>query len=465
MRRLALILLWGACAAPGYAQQSPADVAPADAPMPAPVAASGAPQPLNLAQAHAIALQNHPQIAAAAFQAQAQQQVFLQARSGLLPQVTAFGDAVHADSDNTRLMAGGINNPSVLSRTALGAAMSQLITDFGHTTNLAASARLQASAAEQNSLATREQVLLEVDHSYFGVLQAQGIESVAHQTLDTRQLLLERVSLLAENKLKSELDVSFARVALEQARLLLQRAQADVDSSLATLSTALGYREQRSFILADETGVPVPASADVTPLVDEALKQRPELAGLRDERDAAQRLALSLRDARLPSVSALVAAGNSPSHDVRLPANYSAGGIQVSMPLFTGGLYTARQHEAELRARAAAEALRTEEDNISRDVRVAWLNLNNARERLRTNQQLARYAATAYQLADARYRVGSSSIVELSQAQLELTSAQIDATAARYEVRTREADLNFAIGASAPAGPPPEPRTDPNALP
>jgi outer membrane protein len=472
MRHLPLLVLVGVCAVRGYAQEPPgsagaAPPAPAASAAPAPLAgAVGPPEPLTLVQAHAIALQNHPQIAAAAYQAQAQHQVYLQTRSGLLPQVNAYGDAVHADSDNTRLMAGGINNPSVFSRTAVGASMSQLIIDFGHTTNLVASARFQASAAEQNSLATRELVLLEVDRSYFGALQAQAIESVARQTLDTRQLLLDRVSLLAENKLKSDLDVSFARVALEQGRVLLEKAQNDVDSSLATLSTVLGYREQRNFTLADETAVPVPASAEVQPLIDQALEERPELAGLRDERDAAQRLALSLRDARLPTLSALVAAGTSPSHDVRLPANYSAGGIQLSVPLFAGGLYAARQHEAELRARAAAEALRSEEDNISRDVRVAWLDLNNARERLRTNQQLARYAATAYQLADARYRVGSSSIVELSQAQLDLIAAQIGATTARYEVLTRESELNFAIGATVRAlAPPGEPRNDPNALP
>ncbi len=457
MRPLWLLLAAGAWAARALAQ---APEPPASASAPA------AAVPLTLAEAHAIALQNHPQIAAASYQAQAQQQVYLQARSGLLPQITAYGDAVHADSDNTRLMAGGINNPSVFSRTAIGANLTQLITDFGHTTNLAASARLQASAAEQSSLTTREQVLLQVDLAYFGALQAHGIESVARQTLDTRQLLLERVSVLAENKLKSDLDVSFARVALEQARLLVQRAQNDVDSSLAALSTVLGYREQRNFTLADETSVPVPASAEVQPLIDQALHDRPELAGLRDQRDAAQRLALSFRDARLPTISALVAAGNSPSHDARLPANYSAGGIQVSVPVFAGGLYEARQHEAELRARAAAESLRTVEDDISRDVRVAWLNLNNARERLRTNQQLARYAADAYQLADARYRVGSSSIVELSQAQLELTTAQIDATTARYEVLLRESDLNYQIGAAARAtAPPAELRPDRNALP
>jgi outer membrane protein len=411
-------------------------------------AALAAVEPLTLARARGIALTNHPNIAAAGYRAQAEHEVFVQARSGLLPQVTAYGSAVHAGSDNTRLMAGALNNPSVISRTALGVGASQLITDFGHTSNLAASAKLSASAADQTAFATREQVLLEVDRNYFGALQAQAVESVARQTLDTRQLLVDRVTVLAQNKLKSDLDVSFAQVALEDAHLLVLRAQSDAESTLAALSTALGYREQHRFVLADETMVPVPAAADVSSLVEQALQDRPELAGLRDERDAALHLARSLRDARLPTVSAVIAAGNAPSHDARLPDNYSAGGLEVSVPLFAGGLYQARQREAELRAKAAAESLRTMEDNISRDVRIAWLNLNNARERLRTTGQLRRYALTAYELADARYRAGSSSIVELSQAQLALTSAQIDEAAARYEVLMRASDLNYEIGAS-----------------
>jgi outer membrane protein len=114
--------------------------------------------------------------------------------------------------------------------------------------------------------------------------------------------------------------------------------------------------------------------------------------------------------------------------------------------LFAGGFYQARQREAELRAKEAGESLRAVEDNVTRDVRIAWLNLNNSRERLRTTEQLARYAANAYQLAEARYKAGSSSIVELSQAQLELTSAQMAETSARYDVLVRQSALNYEIG-------------------
>jgi outer membrane protein len=173
---------------------------------------------------------------------------------------------------------------------------------------------------------------------------------------------------------------------------------------------------------------------------------RPEIQALQDEQDAAQRFARAQEDARLPTVAAVGVAGASPIHDNRMPNDYAAGSIQVSLPIFAGGLYVARQHEAELRASGDAELLRSLEDNVIRDVRIAWLNLNNARERLQTTEQLVDEANQAFELAQARYKVGSSSIVELSQAQLELTSAQIDETNARYDVLIQEANLTYQIG-------------------
>jgi outer membrane protein len=181
-------------------------------------------------------------------------------------------------------------------------------------------------------------------------------------------------------------------------------------------------------------------------LIQIALAQRPELLSLRNERDAALRYAKSQRDSRLPTVAAVGVAGNAPMHDSHLPDNYLAGGVQLSLPLFEGGLYLARQHEAELRAQADAELLRTGEDNVIRDVRIAWLNVNSAREQLRTTDQLFKHAAEAYDLANARYQTGISSIVELSQAQLNLTAAQIANANARYDVLIQEANLNYQTG-------------------
>ena len=213
---------------------------------------------MTLADAQQLALQNHPQIAAADYRALAAQEAVKETRAGFFPNANLYGNAVGAGNESTRIMAGGLNNPSIYDRAAGGLAVNQLITDFGRTANLTASSKFQAQAENQNANATREQVLLQVNVSYFGALEAQAVLHVAQQTFDTRQLLLDQVSLLASNKLKSELDVSFARVAVQESELLLQKAQNDADAAMTSLSTALGYREPRPFQLAESSPPPRP---------------------------------------------------------------------------------------------------------------------------------------------------------------------------------------------------------------
>ena len=409
--------------------------------------ATNVPPVLTLADAQKIALQNHPQIAAADYRALAAREVLTETRAGYYPNANLYGDVVGANSEDARILAGGLNNPSVFNRVAGGASVSQLITDFGRTANLVASSKFQSQAENQNADATREQVLLQVNVNYFGTLGAQAVLQVAQQTLDTRQLLLDQVSLLASNKLKSELDVSFADVAVQQSKLLVEKARNDFDASMASLSTALGYVKPQQFHLLEPGPATNAVYGDDGELVQTALAQRPELLSLRDQDVAAVKYARSQRDARLPTLSAFGAAGASPWHDNHLPNDYAVGGLELSFPLFAGGLYVARQHEAELRAQAEDELLRNLEDDIVRDVHIAWLNINNAREEIQTAQELVRSAGEAYDLAEARYKIGSSSIVELSEAQLSLTSAQITATNARYNLFIQQANLDYETGA------------------
>jgi outer membrane protein len=408
---------------------------------------NNAPMLLTLADAQALALKNHPQIAAADYRALAAQEALKESRAGFYPSVNLYGNAVGAGNENTRIMAGGLNNPSIYDRAAGGVAVNQLLTDFGRTANLASSSKFQAQAESENANATREQVLLQVNVSYFGTLGAQAVLQVAQQTVDTRQLLLDQVSLLASNKLKSELDVSFARVAVQESKLLLQQAQNNADAAMTSLSTALGYREPRPFQLTETSAAVLANTNDVSQLVETALASRPELLSLRNEREASLRYARSQRDARLPTVAAVGVAGDAPIRDDHLPDNYAAAGVQLSLPLFAGGLYLARQREAELKAQAEAELLRAAEDNIVRDVHIAWLNVNNAQAELRTTQELVGSAVEAYDLANARYQIGSSSIVELSQSQLSLTSAQIANANARYGALIQQARLDYEVGA------------------
>ena len=408
----------------------------------------------TLKEAETYALQNHPQIASARLTSAAVHQEIREARSAFFPQIYGESTSVYAPyndgtSSATRLAAlGGLNNPTVYSRQSDGVVLNQLITDFGHTYDLTESARFRADAASDRVEAVRALIVLEVDRAYFSVLRTQAVLGVAQETVKTRQVAFDQVSVLVQNQLKSTLDQSFDQVALSQAKLLLIEAQSGVREAEAELSTALGFQDAQHFTL---TEVPLnldqPQSADA--LVQMGLTQRPELAELRHQVSAAQRFAQAQQAAELPKVTAIAAGGVSPEGDFKLlNHNYYAAGLNVEVPIATGGNLDAKTQEARLLKQAADENVIDAQNTISRDVRVAWLSLGTDKERIGVTNELIQNSAEAQRLAAARYRLGTSSIVEFTQAELNYTEAELDAANAKYDYQGARALLNFTTGGS-----------------
>lgn len=401
-------------------------------------------QYLTLAQAEEIAIQNHPQLKQSRLIAAAAGEVTTQLRAAYYPTVTGNFTGVEAES-NSRITAGALNNPIIYDRYANGLEVHQLVTDFGRTHNLVASANLQARAAQSGVQVSLEDILLGVNSAYFAVLRAQAVLKVAQQTADERQVVVNQVTALTNNRLKSGLDLSFAQVNLSQARLLLTSAQNDVQSSYADLAMALGYSGHQSFDLADET------AGDLTlPDIDEAaakaLESRPELAQQQYNVEAAKRFATAERDLYFPTLNLLGVAGLTPYGQDQLADRYAAVGFNLSLPIFEGHLFGARRAEANFRAQGQDQQLQVMRDQVVRDVKHAWLNANTARQNLDLTAELVAQADKALNLAQERYKLGLSSIVELSQAQLNDAQAQIQAVTAKYDYRISIAQLRYQEG-------------------
>jgi outer membrane protein len=401
---------------------------------------------LTLQEAHEAALHSHPAISVADLKALAARQVTRQFQSAFFPTLSANAVAVGTANDNTRLSAiGALNNPTIYDRNAEGLILSQLITDFGRTANLTGSAKLRAQAEANNAQATREQILLAVDGAFFSALQAQSVTRVAEQTVAARQLFLDQVSALATNKIRSALDVSIARVNVEDGKLLLSKALNDVQAAFAQLANLMGLREQKTYQLVEQP-LPPELSTNISEFVQLALRSRPDLLSLRNSQEAAIRFSRAERAVRYPTLSAVGSAGVVPIGNSALGDNYAAGGLILTLPLYAGGLYSARQQEAELRSQAAAESLRDLENNVVRDVRIAWLNAQNALDRLHITAQLLENTKQSYELAQARFNNGISSIVEFNLAQLNLLSAQIAYADTQYEYLVQRSALDYQTG-------------------
>lgn len=409
-------------------------------------AASATPE-LTRAEAEQMAIHNNPRITASKLLALAQHQVVRQARSAELP--TATGSITAVDSeDGSRISADSLAASRLTTRAAAGGSVTQLITDFGRTHNLVLSQKLAEEASNANALATTEDVVLAADTAFYNALTAQAVLDVARQTVQTRQATQSQISQLTKNNLRSTLDQSFADVNLSQAKLLQLDAENSADAAMASLDAVLGLDHTVTYRLVDDStpiAAPPPTYED---LVQQALAQRPDLQALSYDQQSSQKFARAERDQMLPTISAAGTAGSVPirSDEFYTQNWWGAAGVNMNIPIFNGFLYSAQAKEAKLRADATAEQSRDLRNSIVRDVHTAWLEANTAYQRVDVTAQLVKQADMGMKLAQARYKLGLSSIVELSQAELQQTSAQIDNTQAQYRYRLALATLNYQMG-------------------
>ncbi len=399
---------------------------------------------LTLEEARAMALRNHPALASLDASAQAALETSKQIRSTLLPQLSGGFTAAVAD-DNSRLAIAGLVSSLLVSRVGAGVNLTQLLSDFGRTRLQADAALTRATAQREGVKSARLQVLAGVERAYYSLLRARELTKVAEETVRARQLIVDQISTLAQSQLRSTLDVSFAKVNLSDAQLLLSRGQSEIEASESDLTAALGLRDRRSYGI-DDRSVDDALPPDVEVLVAKALAQRPELAQTGLELKAAGQTLAAEKTLYWPTLSVQGVVGTLPWAQGNFPTHYGAAGFNVSIPVFNGHLFESRQREAALRVRAIENLRDDQRNRIARDVRNAYVGARNAHERLKLTAEFLAQARLSLDLAQTRYELGLGSIVELSQAQLNRTAAEVAGASARYDYQILRAALRYQVG-------------------
>lgn len=396
-----------------------------------------------------MALKNHPQVLASQANYLRAGEIVTETRSAYYPAVNGNITGAQANP-SARLGAGVLNDPRLFNHFGSGVALSQLITDSGRTPNLVANSRLQAQASQQDYQATRYDIVFAVEQAYYEVLLSQELIKVAEQTVATRQTVVDQVTALTQNQLKSQVDLSFAQVNLSDAQLMLIRARDRLATAYANLGQALGTNQAIEYQLTPE---PIPPSPPGSPdqLIAEASQNRPEVASLRLQREAAQKLVYAERDLKRPTVSLIAVGGTLPfiepgNANPNIPKEYESAAVNVQIPIFNGRLFTARRQAAEYGLQETDQRLRDLQDRIARDVRTSWEHARTAYEAIAPSQQLLAEANMALNLSQGRYNLGLASIVELTQAQLGQTQAQVQNLDVQYEYAEAYAALQYTLG-------------------
>jgi outer membrane protein len=418
------------------------------------VSASWAAEPphvLSLDEAERIGLARQPTVIQAEAAAEAAAARADESRAPLLPQVV--GAAAYQRTTANIVARPGVSlpSPSTTSRQTFGyysasLTLSQLLWDFGQTSDRWRAAREGARAQAAGADAQRQQALLLIRTSYFAAQSARELAAVAHEAVQNSDRHLVQVQAFVDVGTRPEIDLAQARTLRANAEVQVIQAENNYVAARAELNAAMGLERGTDYDVSDTAWAPLPGeTGGVEALVAAAFAARPDVRAAEVQLLAQ---ALTLRAVRSGYWPALFLGGNATDAGTspdRLTWNWSAQ-LGLSWTLFQGALTPAqiREQAAQLRAVTAAR------DAVRLAARLEVVQAENAVRAQRAittaaSQALAS-ARSQLALAEARYQAGLGSALELDDAQLAATNAAAQQVVARQALSSARALLAKAIG-------------------
>jgi len=184
-------------------------------------------------------------------------------------------------------------------------------------------------------------------------------------------------------------------------------------------------------------------------LLAEAMDRRPELLALKERVRTAEHRIRAANTLNYPVLQVVGGAGDT-EHISNRPnlqegGWWAVGGV-VSVPLFTGFLIQNQVAEATAQQREAQAVFLTAAQNVQLQVKDSFLDLVTLIQQVKVAEEQVKIAREALTLAGQRYKLGLSSIVEVTQSEVAVTSAETRLAETRYDAKIAEARLRYAIG-------------------
>jgi outer membrane protein len=410
---------------------------------------------LALADVERAALQSQPLLLAARASTNVAQAQAEQARSPLLPQVV--GSAAYTrETGNFAPRPGVTTGPgqpvggSLFSTSydyfQFGVTATQLLYDFGQTSQKYDAAKLTTEAQRAAEQTTKLTVLYNVRKAYFAARANKELVDVARETLDDQNRHLAQVQGMVTVGTQPPIALAQQKAAVANAVVQVITSQNNYETSKAQLNQAAGIPGGTEYDVSDEEVGALPdEDQPLDTLVSKAIAARPELSTLRRQRESEEATLASARGTYGPSIAAAGGVTDYGTNMSQLVPNWNVG-VTATWPLFQGGLTHALIHQAEAGLESVDAQRSVEELQVRLDVDSARLAVRAAKATLGAVGDALTSAREQLRLAEQRYATGVGNIIELNDAQVAYTTAAAQVVGARYGLASARAQLLAALG-------------------
>ena len=387
-------------------------------------------QQLTLLDVVDLALRNNPATRASWAQARVAANIFGSARGQYYPTVDASVSASRTRSPATAGRTGG-------ERTEYGPsiALNYLLFDFGGRSGSVETARQNLFAADLTHNATLQNVVLQAETAYFSYMATLALLGAERSAIAEAKANLTAAEQRNRVGLATIADVLQARTALSQEQLNLETIEGSLQAARGSLASALGLPANLPFDLQPlSAAIPVGRiSQTVDSVINDALRNRPDLAAARAQAAAAVAQVRVARSAELPALTF----GSNVGRTYSVPPLFSGPSygvsVGISIPTFNG---FSRQYDvAAARSRADAIAALADQtrQNVITQVFVSYYTFHTAEQRVATADDLLASAQQSAEVAAGRYREGVGGILDLLTAQSALANARAQQVQSRWQ--------------------------------
>ncbi len=316
----------------------------------------------------------------------------------------------------------------------------------------------QVAEAQATYESAAQDLILRVATAYFNVLSALDTLQAQESSLQAFDLQLQQADKRYQVGLIAITDVEQARAGRDTAAAAVIADK----QALATAEDQLQVITGRQYPALSEPGADMPllmpSPASQNQWVQTSLQQNLSLIASRLAADAARDNVQVAFGGHLPSISLSASRSfNSSTQDESiiglgtfngLPSwtNDRQIGLEISVPIFSGGGTEARVHQAQYQWIAAKDAVQQAARSTEQQARDAYLGVISGIAHVQALQQALVSSQTAYRATEAGYRVGTQTEVDVLNALSTLVQAKTNYAASRYSYITSVVQLRFAAG-------------------
>ena len=320
---------------------------------------------------------------------------------------------------------------------------------FGRLRNLSAAAQEQYLATEAAQQTTRISLIAEVASAYVTLAAAREQLSITRQALDSRLRVLELTRARQRAGIASGLDTRQADTSYQQVRADVAQFTADAAQTLNALRVLVGSDVPDALLPANLAQQPLTLPSLPVGLDSSVLLSRPDVRAAEHDLIAQHANIGAARAAFFPRLSLTAALGTVSGSLSDLTGSgtrtWSFAPV-VSLPLFDGG---ANRNNLDLAQAGRAAAVANYERTIQtafREVSDALARRGSIDEQVQAQRDLTRSAGEALNIAEARYRVGTDTFLNVLSSQQTLQAAEVDRVAASATRESNMIELYRALG-------------------